>query len=116
MLKIRPFHYGLIINCVYDNGSIFSPAVLDITDDDVIKTFCSVSKQINIEFYLGTKDEIIIQMTVFIYSILPLPSHTVLNFFFHTTDIIQGCPGLVEYLMRRIKEPFQNNKKSTKDA
>lgn len=41
MLKIRPFHYGLIINCVYDNGSIFSPAVLDITDDDVIKTFCS---------------------------------------------------------------------------
>jgi len=41
MLKIRPFHYGLIINAVYDDGSIFSPAVLDITDDDIIKTFCS---------------------------------------------------------------------------
>jgi len=41
MLKIRPFHYGLIINAVYDDGSIFSPAVLDITDDDIVKTFCS---------------------------------------------------------------------------
>lgn len=41
MLNIRPFHYGLVINCVYDNGSIFSPAVLDITDDDIVKTFCS---------------------------------------------------------------------------
>jgi len=41
MLKIRPFHYGLLINAVYDDGSIFSPAVLDITDDDIVKTFCS---------------------------------------------------------------------------
>jgi len=41
MLKIRPFHYGLILNQVYDNGSVFSPAVLDITDDDIVKIFCS---------------------------------------------------------------------------
>jgi len=41
MLNIRPFHYGLQINAVYDNGSIFSPAVLDITDDDIVKLFCS---------------------------------------------------------------------------
>lgn len=41
MLKIRPFHYGLILNQVYDNGSVFSPAVLDITDDDILKTFCT---------------------------------------------------------------------------
>ena len=43
MLKIRPFHYGLILNQVYDNGSVFSPAVLDITDDDIVKVFCTVS-------------------------------------------------------------------------
>ena len=43
MLKIRPFHYGLILIQVYDNGSIFSPAVLDITDDDIVKVFCTVS-------------------------------------------------------------------------
>jgi len=41
MLKIRPFHYGLGIKAVFDDGSVFSPAVLDITDDDIIKTFCS---------------------------------------------------------------------------
>jgi len=41
MLNIRPFHYGLAVTAVYDDGSIFSPSVLDITDDDIIKTFCS---------------------------------------------------------------------------
>jgi len=41
MLNIRPFHYGLVVNSVYDNGSLFSPEVLDITDDDIISKFCS---------------------------------------------------------------------------
>jgi len=41
MLNIRPFHYGLVCNTVYDNGSVFSPDVLDITEDDIIKKFCS---------------------------------------------------------------------------
>jgi large subunit ribosomal protein LP0 len=40
MLNIRPFHYGLVINQVYDNGAVFSPEILDITDDDIIKKFC----------------------------------------------------------------------------
>ena len=30
MLNISPFSYGLIINQVYDSGSIFSPEILDI--------------------------------------------------------------------------------------
>merc|ERR1712227_1097261 len=33
MLKISPFTYGLIIQKVYDSGSVFSPEILDITDD-----------------------------------------------------------------------------------
>lgn len=33
MLDIRPFTYGLVVEMVYDNGSIYSPEVLDITDD-----------------------------------------------------------------------------------
>merc|ERR1719189_933748 len=32
MLNIKPFHYGLQISQVYDNGAIFTPDVLDITD------------------------------------------------------------------------------------
>jgi large subunit ribosomal protein LP0 len=38
-LGIKPFTYGLTILNVYENGSIFSPAVLDITDADLIKGF-----------------------------------------------------------------------------
>merc|ERR1712139_11065 len=41
MLNIKPFHYGLQISQVYDNGAIFAPEVLDITDDDIIKKFAS---------------------------------------------------------------------------
>lgn len=41
MLNIRPFHYGLIVSTVYDNGAVFSPDILDITDDDILKKFCS---------------------------------------------------------------------------
>lgn len=39
MLSISPFSYGLIINAVYDSGSVFSPDVLDITDEDLMKHF-----------------------------------------------------------------------------
>jgi len=41
MLNIRPFHYGLVCNTVYDNGAVFSPEILDITDDDIVKKFCN---------------------------------------------------------------------------
>lgn len=36
MLNISPFTYGLVIEKVYDNGSVFSPDILDITDDQLI--------------------------------------------------------------------------------
>jgi len=39
MLKISPFTYGLLIQKVYDNGSIFDPEILDITDDDIKAKF-----------------------------------------------------------------------------
>jgi len=35
MLNISPFTYGLILQMVYDNGSIFEPRVLDITSADL---------------------------------------------------------------------------------
>jgi len=38
-LDIRPFSYGLIIQTVYDNGSMFDPAVLDLTEDDLVAKF-----------------------------------------------------------------------------
>jgi len=41
MLNVSPFTYGLGIENVYDSGTIFSPAILDITDDDIISKFMS---------------------------------------------------------------------------
>jgi len=39
MLKIYPFSYGLVLQTVYDSGSVFSPSVLDITDSDILARF-----------------------------------------------------------------------------
>merc|ERR1711913_117431 len=39
MLNISPFTYGLQVQQVYDQGTVFSPKVLDITDDDLKVTF-----------------------------------------------------------------------------
>jgi len=38
-LNIKPFSYGLAINCVYDTGSKFSVDVLDIDDAQIISKF-----------------------------------------------------------------------------
>jgi len=41
MLNISPFTYGLQVQQVYDQGTVFSPKVLDITDEDLMATFQS---------------------------------------------------------------------------
>jgi large subunit ribosomal protein LP0 len=40
-LKICPFSYGLKLVHVYDNGAVFSPEILDITDEVIVKAFMS---------------------------------------------------------------------------
>ncbi|KAL1193847.1 Large ribosomal subunit protein uL10y [Cardamine amara subsp. amara] len=40
-LAIRPFSYGLVVQSVYDNGSVFSPEVLDLTEDQLVEKFAS---------------------------------------------------------------------------
>lgn len=39
MLGIRPFKYGLQVTSVYDNGAVYPAAVLDLTDEDILKKF-----------------------------------------------------------------------------
>lgn len=46
MLKISPFSYGLIIEQVYDSGTIFSPHILDITDEDLRQRFMQVVRNV----------------------------------------------------------------------
>ncbi|KAG7030679.1 hypothetical protein SDJN02_04716, partial [Cucurbita argyrosperma subsp. argyrosperma] len=38
-LGIRPFSYGLVVLSAYDNGLVFSPEVLDLTEDDLLEKF-----------------------------------------------------------------------------
>lgn len=38
-LEMKPFYYGLVINWVYDDGSIFGPEVLALTDAAIIAKF-----------------------------------------------------------------------------
>jgi len=38
-LEITPFEYGLVPLWVFDNGSLFEPAVLDIADSQIVATF-----------------------------------------------------------------------------
>lgn len=40
-LGIRPFSYGLVVLSAYDNGSVFSPEVLDLTEDDLVAKFAA---------------------------------------------------------------------------
>lgn len=41
MLNITPFKYGLVVERVYDNGAIFDPVMLDITDEAIMKIYNS---------------------------------------------------------------------------
>lgn len=39
MLNIQPFSYGLVVQQVYDNGTVFAPEVLDMTMDEIRSKF-----------------------------------------------------------------------------
>jgi len=39
MLNIKPFSYGCKIQIVYDAGQVFSPAILELTDQDILERF-----------------------------------------------------------------------------
>jgi large subunit ribosomal protein LP0 len=45
-LNIEPFTYGLVLNAVYDAGSLFDAKVLDITDDVLAAKFSEALKAI----------------------------------------------------------------------
>jgi len=40
-LGIRPFSYGLVVRHVYDDGAMYDPAVLDITDEIILGNFAA---------------------------------------------------------------------------
>jgi len=45
-LNIRPFSYGLVVRHVYDDGAMYDPAVLDITEEVILASFSAGIKNI----------------------------------------------------------------------
>lgn len=45
-LKMMPFEYGLVVQHVMESGTIYSPKVLDITNDDLKKAFAEGVKRV----------------------------------------------------------------------
>merc|ERR1739844_800744 len=67
MLGISPFTYGLIVKKVYDSGTVFDPAILDITDDDL-----------KARFMLGVKNVAALSLKIGYPNIASVP-HSIVN-------------------------------------
>lgn len=53
-LNIRPFSYGMTIKHVYDNGALYDPVVLDLTETDIMtKFFSGVNKVAALSLAIG---------------------------------------------------------------
>merc|ERR1712173_305271 len=67
MLGISPFTYGLVVRKVYDSGTVFDPAILDITDDDL-----------KARFMLGVKNVAALSLKIGYPNIASVP-HSIVN-------------------------------------
>jgi len=47
MLNISPFTYGMGLSQIYDDGNVFPPSVLDISEEQLLTTFLSAVKTIS---------------------------------------------------------------------
>jgi len=53
-LNIKPFSYGLQVLQVYENGAVYDPSVLDLTDEDILGKFRSgVNRIASLSLELG---------------------------------------------------------------
>lgn len=61
-LNIKPFEYGLEVAQVYDDGEIFDPAVLDLSENDIlnrVRTGASLVSSVCLEIGYPTKASIV---------------------------------------------------------
>jgi large subunit ribosomal protein LP0 len=45
-LNIKPFKYGLNVTAVYEDGSVYEPSVLDLTEADIIARFTAAARNV----------------------------------------------------------------------
>lgn len=90
-LNILPFTYGLVIQTIYDNGSIFDPKVLDLTDDDLAAKFgAALSNIAAVSLLLG-------------YPTIASFPHSIANAF---KTLVAVVVGLEEFTFEKA-EPFK---------
>lgn len=90
-LNILPFTYGLKLQTIYDNGSLFDPAVLDLTDDDLAAKFAVAVRNVAaVSLKLG-------------YPTLASLPHSIANAF---KTILAIVVGLEEFTFEKA-EPFK---------
>lgn len=46
MLNLMPFHFGMTVLSIYDDGAVFEPAILDITDESLIERVQNAIKSV----------------------------------------------------------------------
>lgn len=78
-LNINPFTYGLVITLVYDNGSMFDPAVLDLTEEDL----CA-------KFMAGVRNVAAISLEIGFPTLASIP-HSVANAFQYLVALAVEC-------------------------
>lgn len=90
-LNILPFTYGLKIQTIYDNGSLFDPKVLDLTDADLAAKFGNAVRNVAaLSLKLG-------------YPTLASLPHSIANAF---KTILAVVVGLEEFTFEKA-EPFK---------
>jgi large subunit ribosomal protein LP0 len=75
MLGIKPFQYGLKVLTVYDTGAVYPAAVLDLTDDDILK-----------KFFAGVNNVAAVSLQIGYPTVVSLP-HSIMNGYKHLLAI-----------------------------
>jgi len=53
-MSIKPFEFGIVVTTVYEDGSVYDAAVLDLSQEDLIRLFCgAVSRLAAVSFEIG---------------------------------------------------------------
>merc|ERR1719453_322260 len=82
-MDIMPFAYGLEVQQVYDQGSLFSPAVLDITPEQVVAKFHQGAKNVaavSIELSMPTAVSVPYSLLMAFSNLLAVAAETEFSF------------------------------------
>jgi len=90
-LDIKPFQYGLVILSVYDNGTIYDSAVLDLTDEQILAKFNS-----------GVKNVACVSLATGIPSVASLP-HSLIRGYKNVLSVALGADIKIPQTDRLLK-------------